>query len=215
VKLYNLLRHDSFSFARLMFGSLLTFYQARTSHVVLFFKVRNFRIRHLRIIEQEHTPVAGDRVQCRKEEIVCDYRRATPDEIAHAEHIVAAKQADPHTMLGSLMSELLLDYEKKMNQQGLKSGALPIQVMSIGELLIFALPGELYHQFGVEIKENCPGRKCLIATLSNGAFGYIPVPELFGTCAYPVQLCEGSFWEPSAGNAITDRAIALAAELRG
>jgi len=167
-----------------------------------------------RIIEQDHTPVAGDSVQCRKEDILCAYRRATPDEIAKAEHIAAARQADPHSMLGSLMSELLLDYEKKMDKQGLKSGALPIQVMSVGELLIFALPGELYHQFGEKIKQNCPGRKCLIASLSNGAFGYIPVPELFGTCAYPVQLCEGSFWEPSAGNAITDRAIALANELR-
>lgn len=111
-------------------------------------------------------------------------------------------------MLGTLQAELLVDYERKAAAAHLYEGNLPVQIILIGDLPIFAMPGELYHQFGRKLKDTCGGR-CLIATLSNGFFGYIPVPELFGTDVYPVQLCEGSMWQPEAGAMLTDCAITM------
>lgn len=111
-------------------------------------------------------------------------------------------------MLGTLQAELLVAYERKATAAHWYEGELPVQVFLIGDLPVFIMPGELYHQFGHTLKDACGGR-CLIATLSNGFFGYIPVPELFDTDVYPVQLCEGSMWQPEAGAMLTDCAVKM------
>lgn len=167
----------------------------------------------IRVMEEEQTAVSGERVRCAKEALTCKYRRATPEQLAEAKGIVEEGKEPPRLMLGSRMYQLLLQYERRMDAKGVAEGQLPVQVMMIGEIPVFALPGEVYSPFAKRIRQSCGGR-CLIATLCNGAFGYIPVKELFGTMIYPAQLCEGSMWEPDAGDKITDCAIALAERLR-
>lgn len=140
---------------------------------------------------------------------VCRYRRAAPEELADARRIVETGNADSNTMLGVLMSRLLLDYEERMERRRDVENALPVQVISVCGINIFLLPGEIYHEFASQIRR-AAGENCIFATLSNGNFGYIPTPEMFGTNAYPVQLCCGSMFEPDAGRKIVETAIELA-----
>ena len=160
------------------------------------------------VIASAAQPVAYARVQAQIQRIRCRYRRADAETLRRAEQIVAGGPDNGHNMLGTLQAELLVAYERKATAAHWYEGELPVQVFLIGDLPVFIMPGELYHQFGHTLKDACGGR-CLIATLSNGFFGYIPVPELFGTDVYPVQLCEGSMWQPEAGAMLTDCAIKM------
>ena len=144
---------------------------------------------------------------------VCRYRRATSEDKANARRIVETGNAESNTMLGVLMSELLLDYEEKLERSGDTERALPVQVISVCGINIFLLPGEIYHEFAAQIR-HAAGENCLFATLSNGNFGYIPIPEVFGSSVYPVQLCGGSMFEPDAGSKIVETAIELAKKLQ-
>ena len=160
------------------------------------------------VIASAAQPVAYARVQTQMQRIRCRYRRADAETLRRAEQIAAGGPDNGHNMLGTLQAELLVAYERKATAAHWYEGELPVQVFLIGDLPVFIMPGELYHQFGHTLKDACGGR-CLIATLSNGFFGYIPVPELFGTDVYPVQLCEGSMWQPEAGAMLTDCAIKM------
>ena len=90
----------------------------------------------------------------------------------------------------------------------------PVQILRIGEVWFFALPGEVYHVFGQRIRAAIPGEKWLITELSGTESSYMPVPEVFGTDVYPEKLSDGSFLEPAAGDKIVAAATAMIAEMK-
>ena len=59
-----------------------------------------------------------------------------------------------------------------------------MQVISIGKVMIFALPGEVFTQYGSKIKKSFPDNVCFFACLTNNKSGYMPakdcyLPELY------------------------------------
>lgn len=56
---------------------------------------------------------------------------------------------------------------------------LRVQCMKIGDVLIYAVPGEVFVDFQLEIKKNSPTDKNMFASLANGSSGYIPTKEVF------------------------------------
>lgn len=56
---------------------------------------------------------------------------------------------------------------------------LRIQCMKIGDVLIYAVPGEVFVNFQLDIKKNSPTEKNMFASLANGSSGYIPTKEVF------------------------------------
>ena len=143
------------------------------------------------------------------ETVHCQLRHASPEELETAEKIVRGEADASRLMLGVRQAELLVSYEH--DTEGMTDGELPVQVLLLGDVPVFIMPGELYHQFGLKLRAQYP--RCLTATLCNGFFGYMPAPELFGTDVYPVQLCSGSKWEPAAGDKVTDCACGIARRL--
>ncbi len=67
-------------------------------------------------------------------------------------------------------------YLKEDRKDGLE---LRVQCIKIGDCLIYAVPGEVFVDFQLEIKENSPTKKNIFASLANGSSGYIPTPEVF------------------------------------
>ena len=89
-----------------------------------------------------------------------------------------------------------------------------IQVVKLGECTLFALPGEIYSDFGFMLKENSPTEFTMISTLSNkGIDSYVPVPEVFHTTVYAAQL-PSSPLIPEAGSMMVDFALKLAEKLK-
>lgn len=89
-----------------------------------------------------------------------------------------------------------------------------IQVLRLGDCTWFALPGEVYCEFGLALKEASTTTYTFVSTLSNkGMWGYIPVPEAFGTTIYPAQL-PSSPCIPEAGQMMVDYALELAKTMK-
>lgn len=166
----------------------------------------------IRVAEEEAVPVHSDSISCKWETVIGTYRRPTDEQLAAARKAVETGEIDKKVMLGTLAMKILLEYANELEGLGVQ-GELPVQVMKFGDVLFFALPGEVYHAFADRIKAACPDRKCIIATICNGDYGYIPTEEMFKTNVYPVQLCHGSRWMPETGDLVTDTAIAMGCEM--
>ena len=163
-------------------------------------------------VAEEAVPVCSDSVACKWETVTGTYRRPSEQQLAAARKAVETGEIDKKVMLGTLAMKILLEYDEELKDLG-EQGELPVQVMKFGDVLFFALPGEVYHAFADRIKAACPDRKCIIATICNGDYGYIPTEEMFKTNVYPIQLCHGSRWLPDMGDLVTDKAIAMGREL--
>ncbi len=140
-------------------------------------------------------------------------RRATEEMIRHAEWVCEDRKnrKDKYDMTGKAAPLLLEHIEATKDLPD--DFDIPLQVMKLGEVFLYVMPFEVYHQFGEQLKAADPDRKWLISELSNFDGSYAPIEELFGTDAYPVQLCYGSWLEPKAGQKMTDMLIELAKTL--
>ena len=141
-------------------------------------------------------------------------RWATEEELKRAEWVLEDPQnrKNRYHMLKKT-EELMLEFHR-LHPDRPAYQEIPVRVVRVGEVYLFALPGEIYHCFGDLLKAGCPGGKWLITELANAEAGYIPDPALFNTSAYPVQLCHGSFLVPEAGQMMVDAALKLAEKLK-
>ena len=63
-----------------------------------------------------------------------------------------------------------------------------ILTFGLGDACIVALPGEIFVELGLAIKENSPYKNTLVLTLANNSIGYIPNKEAFKYGAYEVEV---------------------------
>ena len=114
-------------------------------------------------------------------------------------------------------SNYLLRQIKQRSGQPVPSGipqavAVPVQVIAVGPLAIFAMPGEMYVEFGKMCKKLRP--YAMVASLANAAVGYVPIRELFQPGIYEARLCEGSQLPPDAGYRMVEALAEMAETLR-
>lgn len=88
-----------------------------------------------------------------------------------------------------------------------------VQAIRIGDLMVYAFPGEIYTQFGMNVKEKSPSKLSMIATVANcGINCYVPTPDAFGTTIYSVQI-PSSTYEIESGDLMSDALIELGKKL--
>ena len=63
-----------------------------------------------------------------------------------------------------------------------------ILTFGLGDASIVALPGEIFVELGLEIKEKSPFKHTLVLALANNSIGYIPNKEAFKYGAYEVEV---------------------------
>ena len=79
--------------------------------------------------------------------------------------------------------------------------------------MVYAFPGEIYTQFGMNVKEKSPSKLSMIATVANcGINCYVPTPDAFGTTIYSVQI-PSSTYEIESGDLMSDALIELGKKL--
>jgi len=114
-------------------------------------------------------------------------------------------QSDPK-QLQCVFAYDLLNYAKDKTQ----TKSVPVAFCRIGDNAFYILPGEVFVQFGQQIKSNTPFKHRFVITNSNGLFGYLPLRNLFMPTVYESKLGCTSYLEPEAGYKITDTAMKLA-----
>lgn len=88
-----------------------------------------------------------------------------------------------------------------------------LQVMSVGDFAIAALPGEIFVEFGLEIKKQSPFKVTIPAELSNGSLGYIPVREAFSQGGYEPSLTTYTNAGPESGYQMVEAFASLLKQL--
>ena len=94
-----------------------------------------------------------------------------------------------------------------------ESTSLAVQCIKIGNTLIACLPGEVYTEFGRQIKAASPFENTIVVENCNTYCGYIPTAEAFDPAhddLYETSLCYHSCHVPEAGSIITGKALELA-----
>ncbi len=88
-----------------------------------------------------------------------------------------------------------------------------VQVIRLGDLSIYAMPGEPYVEFQLMLKEKSPTKYNMFSGTSlKGHGGYIPTPEMFGTKSYAVAFGSSPV-APEAGEMLVDVLIEAAGEI--
>ncbi|MDP6039007.1 MAG: hypothetical protein QGG64_10680, partial [Candidatus Latescibacteria bacterium] len=65
-----------------------------------------------------------------------------------------------------------------------------VQALRIGRGGIVSMPGEIFMELGVQIKEAFPNQPVMVAGYTNGSVGYIPTQEAFGKGGYEVTIAQ-------------------------
>ncbi|MEA4889552.1 MAG: hypothetical protein VB070_08845 [Clostridiaceae bacterium] len=84
-----------------------------------------------------------------------------------------------------------------------------VQVFQIGPLMLVGLPGEVFTEFGLDIKKQAHQPYCMIDTLSNGNYGYIATREAFPQGGYETKLSTYTRLIPETGYQLVDSALKI------
>ena len=85
-----------------------------------------------------------------------------------------------------------------------------LQVLAVGDVILAAVPGELFVELGLEIKKKSWSKRTMVVTLANGSIGYIPTKKAYEEGGYETK----SLLKPGVGEMIVDRMVELIKELK-
>jgi hypothetical protein len=85
-----------------------------------------------------------------------------------------------------------------------------LQVLKIGDLGIYASPGELFSEYGDELLAKSPFDRTIVAAYSNGLVGYIVTPECYVDGVYEARQ---TIFNPSGGGEMNAELLRLGEEL--
>ncbi len=94
---------------------------------------------------------------------------------------------------------------------------LYMQCIKIGDVCIHILPGEIFLEIGLAIKEGSPFEKCFVVENSNSYLGYVPSKRMFDKekdMLYETDLCFHCCLTPDAEDILIKKSIELAEKLK-
>lgn len=116
--------------------------------------------------------------------------------------------ASPKELFFACMAERAITHTKFAPREI----TVKFQIIKLASILIFALPGEVYSQFGRRIKEAFPNHKCFFACLANNDWSYMPTRESYLPGLYESLYGSAKFY-PDDTEDIFDSFITLAKTL--
>ena len=90
-----------------------------------------------------------------------------------------------------------------------------VNAMRIGDVAIVGLPGEIFVEVGLEIKEKSPFRHTFVVELANDWIGYIPTKRGFEGGGYETWLARSSRAVPAAAAMMAESAVRQLEKLKG
>ena len=154
----------------------------------------------VRVTESASEKVQGSDLSIQYREVPMLRRRATKEQLEQARHQAANPDSRKYDMTGST-AKLLLMYEETCGDSP-NNVTVPLQVMRIGDVIVYISPFEMYHNYALPLKTAAVTGKWLMTELANMEASYVPLPELLDSDCYEAQLCYGSWMERYAGEKI-------------
>ena len=162
-------------------------------------------------------PIECDKLDCIKEEVYINKRYFDKEEIDEAYYLYETMPWTPHFDINKPETK---EYKRAKAKTLIDISKIEdpikciVQTIRLGECMIFALPSEIYTEFGLEIKAKSPADINMVSSLSNGGpICYIPIPEAYGTTIYEAQPTS-AFLEKNAGWKLVEHALGQAEKLK-
>lgn len=147
----------------------------------------------------------------------------TDTDIANAERLLAQEHHNDPLPAGSfsyLAGQPIPAYQIHPYAQGLLDVAdlpeaqdLEVQVLAIGDLALVGLPGEIFVEIGLGLKQGSPFATTAVTGLTNGAAGYIPTSTAFDQGGYETWRGDWSWTNRGTGERLATLAASLLDDL--
>jgi len=139
-----------------------------------------------------------------------DERFTVPSRVPDTETLAWAETVRPED---GVVNNYYASEAKRMGAEGSRPIPVTVQVLKIGDLMIYGMPGEIYVEYAKIIKDGSPSEYTMTANLANGGIGYVCIRELFKKGIYPARICRSAKVYPDAGYEMTERLLKLAETL--
>jgi neutral ceramidase len=100
---------------------------------------------------------------------------------------------------------------ERMREEGDSPVECEIQALTVGPVTFTAWPGEIFCDFGQEVKARTPLRPTYTIGYANGSIGYVPVPEAFKEGGYEANAA--ARLDDNAGVVLLDETLSLLDDL--
>jgi neutral ceramidase len=154
----------------------------------------------------------GVRVAAASRAIDLPYRDVTEAEIA-GQARGAQRFIDP-AIYERTIPPLLAKIRQRTHSDARPVHRAEIQAILLGDRAFVGVPGELFCEFGLQIKEAAYPLRALIAACTNGRVGYIPTREAFRRGGYETTFGPSSMLAPEAGDRIVKTAVELIEQIK-
>ena len=136
-------------------------------------------------------------------------RRKIDDErLAWAKKVVAAWDGSRLGLIDGFPDEYYAQETLYLKEDEDKPFSTELQVFSLSDEVAFvSVPGELFVEFGLEIKQKSPFAHTPVIELANESVGYIPTPIAFEEGGYEPTPMRHSHLDPCAGEMLVESAL--------
>jgi hypothetical protein len=155
-------------------------------------------------------PLEAGTLRCKSQTVQLPLPTIDAGAVEKAREILSRRdnpKGKPPTFLETVQAFKVLDVT---GREG-KAQNVEVQVIALGhELAWVSLPGEIFVELGLAIKQESPFKLTIITELANGSIGYVPTRRAYGQGNYEVvsaRCAEGS------GEMLVDAAVRLLKEL--
>ncbi len=93
--------------------------------------------------------------------------------------------------------------------------AIPIMAMRVGDVGLVGLPGEIFVEYGLQIKDGSPFAHTMTVELANDMVGYCPTDKALGEGSYETRLARTSKATPGTEAAMVGASLAALGRLAG
>lgn len=152
-------------------------------------------------------PVAGDRVSVTRDFVSLDRIQISPEQQAWSKKVLDDAAANPPAgLVDGLPDAYFASTYLRMAARQHEPDRVEVMTIRLGDVALVGLPGEVFCEFGMSIKERSPARRTLVSELANDAIGYLPTKESFAQGGYE-PMTGSTFYVPSTGEKLADAAV--------
>jgi len=98
----------------------------------------------------------------------------------------------------------------KIHNGGISELPVEISAIAIGDVAFVGLPGEIFVELGMSIKQGSPFAHTFVSELCNAAIGYVPTKVAYSEGGYEAT---SNRLEPGTGELLVETALDLLSEL--
>ncbi len=135
-------------------------------------------------------------------------RESTEDELAAARRLLENPEGQDYSELMYANEMLEVAQEPVVRQT-------PIMGLRLGDLGIVGLPGEIFVEYGLQIKSRSPFARTMSIELANDYIGYCPTDLALAEGSYETQLARSAKAASGTEQAMVDTAVDVLTQLAG